>query len=403
MDAVQKANSGHPGMPMGMADAAYVLWTQFLKHNPADPAWPDRDRFVLSAGHGSMLLYSLLHLTGYDLPLEELQQFRQWGSRTPGHPEYGDTPGVETTTGPLGQGFANGVGMALAERMLAAAVQPPRLRDRRPLHLRHRQRRRPDGGHLPRGGLAGRAPGAGQADLPLRRQPHHHRGQHRPGLHRGRGRGASRPTAGTCSASTATTAPPSPRPSARPSAETERPSLIICRTHIGYGSPNKQDTAEAHGAPLGADEVRLTKEALGWPPDAQFYIPDEALTHFRTRSTARARRPGRVAERCSTRYAEAYPDLAAEWQRRLAGELPAGWEAALPAFTPADGALATRAAWGKVMEAIAPGAARAGRRLGRPAPLDQDLSESTMKPCERASSAAATCTLASASTPWAAS
>ena len=146
MDAVQKANSGHPGMPMGAAAMAYTLWTRYLKHNPTNPQWPNRDRFVLSAGHGSMLLYALLHLTGYDLPLEEIKQFRQWGSRTPGHPEYGLTPGVEATTGPLGQGFANGVGMAIAERFLAEHFNRPGLPHRRPLHLRHRQRRRPDGG-----------------------------------------------------------------------------------------------------------------------------------------------------------------------------------------------------------------------------------------------------------------
>ena len=175
MDGVQKADSGHPGMPMGMASVAHVLWTRFLRHNPADPKWFNRDRFVLSGGHGSMLIYSLLHLAGYDVPMEQLKQFRQLGSLTPGHPEYGVTPGVETTTGPLGQGFATAVGMALAEAFLATTFNRPDYPGRRSLHLRHRRRRRPGRGHQPRGGLAGRPSPAGQADLFLRRQPHQHR------------------------------------------------------------------------------------------------------------------------------------------------------------------------------------------------------------------------------------
>ena len=185
VDGVQKAKSGHPGLPMGAAPMAYALWTRHLRHNPANPAWANRDRFVLSGGHGSMLLYSLLHLTGYDLPLDELKRFRQWGSKTPGHPEYGLTPGVEATTGPLGQGFATAWAWRSPKPHLAGDLQPAGPRHRRPLHLRHRQRRRPDGRRRLRSRLAGRPPGPGQAHLPLRRQPDLDRGLHGPRLHRG--------------------------------------------------------------------------------------------------------------------------------------------------------------------------------------------------------------------------
>lgn len=352
MDAVQKANSGHPGMPMGMADAAYVLWTQFLKHNPADPTWPDRDRFVLSAGHGSMLLYSLLHLTGYDLPLEEIQQFRQWHSLTPGHPEYGDTPGVETTTGPLGQGFANGVGMALAERLLAAQFNRPdfEIVDHYTYGIVS------DGdlmegisheaaslaGHLGLGKLIylyddnhitieGDTALAFSEDVRSRFEAY--------GWHVLAVDGHDRAAVAQAIAE------------AR--AETSRPSLIICRTHIAYGSPNKQDSAKAHGEPLGVDEVRRTKEALGWPPDAHFFIPDEVLAHFRTARPRGAQRQQQW-EAMFSRYEQVYPELAAEWKRRMAGTLPEHWEQALPRFQPGDGSIATRVASGKVMEAIAP-------------------------------------------------
>ncbi len=351
MDAVQKANSGHPGMPLGMADAAYVLWTRFLKHNPADPAWPDRDRFVLSAGHGSMLLYSLLHLTGYDLPLEQLQQFRQWGSLTPGHPEHGETPGVETTAGPLGQGFAVGVGMALAERMLAATFNRPGLEI-----VNHYTYAIVSDGDLMEGisheaaSLAGHL-GLGrliylyddnhitiEGDTALAFSEDVRKRFTAYGWHVQAVDGHDRAAVA--------------RALGRARAETDRPSLILCRTHIGYGSPHKQDTAQAHGEPLGADEVRLTKEALGWPPDAQFLIPDRALAHFRT-----ARDRGSQAqsqwEALLARYAREYPDLAAEWKRRMAGELPAGWEEALPTFQAEEGAIATRVAGGKIMAALA--------------------------------------------------
>ncbi len=267
IDAVQKANSGHPGAPMGAAPMAYVLWTRFLRHAPTRPDWPDRDRFVLSAGHASMLLYSLLHLTGYEVSLEDLQSFRQWGSITPGHPEYGLTPGVEATTGPLGQGFANAVGMAIAERRLALRVQPARPRDRRSPDLCHRLRRRPPGGHRLRGGQPGRPPAPGQARRPLRRQRDPARRADGDGLLRGRPQALRR----------LRLAHPAGRGRQRPrrhrgghrgrAGRRPRPSLIAVRTHIGYGSPNKQDSQKAHGSPLGEDEVRLTKEAYGWDPD----------------------------------------------------------------------------------------------------------------------------------------
>jgi transketolase len=352
IDGVQKANSGHPGLPLGMADVSYVLWTRFLKHNPANPAWPDRDRFVLSAGHGSMLLYSLLYLTGYDLPLEELEQFRQWGSRTPGHPEYGETPGVETTTGPLGQGLANGVGLALAERMLAAEFNRPGLE----IVDHYTYALISDGdlmegvsheaaslaGHLGLGKLIclyddnqitieGSTDLAFSDDTAGRFEAYHWQvlavdGHHREAV---------------------------AQAIAQAQGDAERPSLIICRTHIGYGSPNRQDSAQAHGEPLGVDEVRLTKEALGWPADAQFLVPDDALTCFRQALAVGAEREA-AWQALFLRYQAEYPELAAEWQRRQAGKLPEGWEQALPTFKAADGAMATRAVSGKVLNALAP-------------------------------------------------
>ncbi len=352
MDAVQKANSGHPGMPMGMADAAFVLWTRFLRHNPRNPQWPNRDRFVLSAGHGSMLLYSLLHLTGYDLPLEELMRFRQWESKTPGHPEYGPTPGVETTTGPLGQGFANGVGMALAERLLAARFNRPgyEIVD----HFTYAIVSDGDlmegisheaaalAGHLGLGkiiylyddnriSIDGPTSLAYSDDVALRFAGYHWHVQQVNGHDREAVADAIRAA----------------------QRETARPSLIICRTHIGYGSPNKQDTAEAHGSPLGPDEVRLTKRALGWPEDAQFLVPAEARAVYGRAVEEGAQREQEWRD-LFARYRAAYPDLAAEFERALAGELPAGWEDSLPVFKAGDKDIATRAASGKVLDAIVP-------------------------------------------------
>ena len=352
MDAVQKANSGHPGMPMGMADAAFVLWTRFLRHNPRNPKWPNRDRFVLSAGHGSMLLYSLLHLTDYDLPLEELIRFRQWESKTPGHPEYGPTPGVETTTGPLGQGFANGVGMALAERLLAARFNRPGydIVD----HFTYAIVSDGDlmegisheaaalAGHLGLGkiiylyddnriSIDGPTSLSYSDDVAMRFAGYHWHVQRVNGHDREAVADAIRAA----------------------QRETKRPSLIICRTHIGYGSPNKQDTAEAHGSPLGPEEVRLTKRALGWPEDAEFLVPDEARAVY-----GRAIEEGAQREQgwrdLFARYRAAYPDLAAEFERALAGELPAGWEDSLPVFKAGEKDIATRAASGKVLDALVP-------------------------------------------------
>lgn len=352
MDAVQKANSGHPGLPMGAAAMAYVLWTRFLRHHPTNPSWPNRDRFILSAGHGCMLLYSLLHLTGYDLPLDELKRFRQWGSLTPGHSEHGLTPGVETTTGPLGQGFGNGVGMAIAERFLATYFNRPGY----PIVDHHVYAIVSDGdlmegvsseaaslaGHLGLGKLIylyddNRITIDGSTSLAFTEnvgQRFEAYGWH---VQRVDGNNLKEVEAALSAAQAAT----------------ERPSLIIARTHIAYGSPNKQDTAEAHGAPLGEEEIKLTKRALGWPLEPAFYIPDEALGHFRE-----ALQQGRAWEAQwqaqFDAYAAAHPELAAEWRTVMNGRLPEGWADKLPAFTPGGGSMATREASGKVLNAIAP-------------------------------------------------
>jgi len=350
MDAVQRANSGHPGLPMGAAPMAWALWTQHLRHNPRNPRWPDRDRFVLSAGHGSMLLYALLHLSGYDLPLQELMNFRQWGSRTPGHPEHGDTPGVETTTGPLGQGAANAVGMALAEAFLAHYFN----REGFPLVDHHTYALVSDG-DLQEGvcmeacALAGLW-GLGklvflydsneiQLDGPtdmVWREDVRQRFQ-------------------ACGWHTLTVADGNdPRQVSAALAEarlvTARPSLIVVHTTIGYGSPNKAGSSSAHGAPLGAEEVRLTKQALGWP-DEDFHIPDAALAHFRE-AVDRGEQQERAWQALHTRWAAAHPALAAEWARLQRGELPAGWDATLPAFR-AGTEVATRNANGAALNAIA--------------------------------------------------
>jgi len=350
-DAVQKANSGHPGMPMGTAAAAFVLWTRFLRHNPANPGWPDRDRFVLSAGHGSMLLYSLLHLTGYDLPLEELKNFRQWGSRTPGHPEYGHTPGVETTTGPLGQGFANGVGLALAEAYLAALFN-------RPGHTiidHYTYGIVSDGdlmegvsheaaslaGHLGLGKLIyiyddnrisieGSTEIAFTEDRAARFDAYGWQVLHVPD-----GNDTASVEAALRSARN----------------ETDRPSLIVARTHIGFGSPTKQDSPGAHGEPLGAEELRRTKENLGWPLEPDFYIPDDVLPVFREARAAGAAAETQWQERFSA-YAAEFPDQAAMLTQWLEGRLPEDWESAIPEFPPDAKGMATRVASGKVLNAI---------------------------------------------------
>jgi transketolase len=353
MDAVQQANSGHPGLPMGAAPMAYVLWTHYLKHNPANPSWPDRDRFVLSAGHGSMLLYSLLYLTGYDLALDQLKCFRQWGSHAPGHPERGLTPGVETTTGPLGQGFANGVGLAIAERFLAAHFNRPGY----PLVDHHIFGLVSDGdlmegvtaeaaslaGHLGLGNLiylydqngislAGSTALTFSEDVMARFAAY--------------GWQVEQVDNGNDVAALDTALQ-------QARADETRPSLICVRTHIGYGSPHKQDTFEAHGAPLGEEEVRLTKQQLGWPSAEPFSVPDEALTFFRLALVHGASREG-AWQQCLEAYRAAYPALADEYERVLAGDLPNGWESAIPKFRPGDGPMATRKASGKVLAALAP-------------------------------------------------
>jgi transketolase len=353
VDAVEKANSGHPGLPMGAAPMAYVLWTRFLKHNPTNPSWANRDRFVLSAGHGSMLLYSLLYLTGYDVPLEQIKQFREWGSTTPGHPEHGLTPGVEVTTGPLGQGFANGVGMAIAEAYLAA-------RYNRPDHeiVNHYTYALVSDGDLMEGVSAEAASLAGHLKLGKliylyddnhitlsaathitfteeRAMRFAAYGWHTQTVENGNDLSAIE------------------RALRAAQAEKERPSLILVRTHIGYGSPHKQDTFEAHGSPLGQEEVKLTKQALGWPIDPPFYTPEKALAHFRLAVENGKRAEAEWNARVSV-YLKAFPNLAREFQQGLAGELPKGWDTDIPIFAADPKGMATRVASGKVLNSIDP-------------------------------------------------
>jgi transketolase len=352
-DCVEKAKSGHPGMPMGAAPMAYVLWTRFLKHNPANPDWPDRDRFVLSAGHGSMLLYSLLHLTGYDLPLEELKNFRQWGSRTPGHPESYLLSGVETTTGPLGQGFANGVGMAIAERFLAARFN----RSGHDIVDHYIYGIVSDGdlmegvsheaaslaGHLKLGKLIyfyddNHITIDGSTDLAFtenRTARFAAYGWHVQQVDDGNDLSAIE------------------RAIQAAQEAKDHPSLIAVRTHIGYGSPNKQDTAAAHGEPLGPEELKLTKERLGRPLEPECFVPDEALDHFR-QAVEKGKQWERAWRDRFESYEEAYPDKAREWSRWMKGELPDDWEKDIPSFPEDPKGMATRVASGTVLTAIAP-------------------------------------------------
>jgi transketolase len=352
VDMVEAANSGHPGAPLGLAPLAYVLWSRHMRHDPNDPRWPDRDRFVLSCGHASALLYGLLHLAGYDLPMEELKNFRQLGSKTPGHPEFGLTPGVETTTGPLGQGLANAVGMAIARRHLAG-------RYGRPGHslFDHRVWVIASDGDLMEGITAEASSYAGHFRLSELKVFYDDNKISIDGStdltfsedvakrYEAYGWFVQRVEDGNDLDALDAAAE-------RAAAETERPSLVVVRTHIGYGSPNKQDSAASHGSPLGADEVKLTKAALGWPTEATFHVPAEAVDAFEAARQEGARANGDWQKALES-YTRAHPEAAAELRRRLAGELPEGWEQALPTFQPEDGKLATRKASGKSLNAVA--------------------------------------------------
>ncbi len=349
MDAVQKANSGHPGAPMGLAAAGYVLWTRILKHNPDNPDWVDRDRFVLSGGHASMLLYSLLYLSGYDLSLDDIKNFRQMGSKTPGHPEFGHTPGVETTTGPLGQGFANAVGMAMAERCLAATYN----RTNCEIVDHHTFVMCGDGdmmegisseaaslaGHLGLSRLIciydnnkisieGSTDISFTEDVAQRFRPYNWHVQQ---VDDGNDLNA------IYNALIAA------------KEETKKPSLIMLRTHIAFGSPNKQDSADAHGSPLGKDEVRLAKQRLGFPETDTFYVPEQVVNIFKQYTNSGKKAESKWRERFEI-YRDKYSDLAEKWTDVVNGRLKDGWDADLPYF---EGSIATRAASGKVLNAIA--------------------------------------------------
>ncbi len=354
IDAVQQANSGHPGAPLGLAAAAYVMWDRYLKHNPRDPSWPDRDRFVLSAGHASMLLYSLLYLTGYDLSLDEIKRFRQWESLTPGHPEHGLTPGVETTTGPLGQGLGNAVGMALAEAHLAAVFNRPG--HEIVSHFTYVIASDGDlmegvshevcslAGHFKLGKLivlydnnhvmlSGMTNEAYSENTAERFAAYGWHAQTIDGMDRAQVDAAL----------------------AAARAATDRPSIIVATTHIGYGSPHFHDSPKAHGSPLGVEEVALTKEALGWPWTDPFHIPPEAIDHLRE-AIGRGEQAEADWQRRFAAYAQAYPDLALRWTEMMSGALPAQYDADIPAWTPADnkGEMSTRVASGNVINAVAP-------------------------------------------------
>jgi len=353
-DAVQAANSGHPGTPMGLAPLAYLLWNQFLKHNPRNPNWSDRDRFILSAGHASMLLYSLLHLTGYKLNLGDLKKFRQWGSKTPGHPEYGHTPGVETTTGPLGQGFANAVGMALTERFLAQKFNRPdhEIVDHQTYVIVG------DGdlmegisseaaslaGHLGLGKLCcfyddNKITIEGGIDLSFSEDVGARFKAY--GWHVQNAGNISGPDDLEHLAESIRSA----------QSETGRPSLIIVQTHIGYGSPNRQDTSAAHGAPLGEDELRLTKEQLGWPLEPSFHIPEEVKNHMK-KAVERGSASEAVWQEQWKTYTEKYPELARQWEESIERKLPQGWDEDILSFQTTDDA-ATRKTSGQILNAIA--------------------------------------------------
>ena len=363
-DGVQKANSGHPGLPMGTAALATCLWTRHLRHNPRNPRWPNRDRFILSGGHGSMLLYSLLYLTGYDLALEELQAFRQWGSRTPGHPEYGQTPGVEVTTGPLGQGFANGVGMAIAQAHLAAVFNRPGYD-----LIDHYIYALVTDGDLMEGVTHEAASLAGH--LQLGRLVYLYDDNHisidgSTDLAFTEDRLARFAAYGWHTQAVADGNDLAAIDAAIRQAQADpRPSIIAVRTIIGYGLPTRQGTEKAHGEPPGDAELDGAKGALGWPLQPRFYVPEDTLAHFRQALAQGAQAEAEWQARFEA-YRQTYPELAAELERRLAGRLPEGWDSDLPVFPPDPKGLATRAAHGKVLNALA---ARLPELLGGSADL----------------------------------
>lgn len=348
-DAVQQANSGHPGLPMGAAAMAFVVWTRHLRHNPHNPKWAGRDRFLLSGGHGSMLLYSLLHLTGYSLPLDELKNFRQWGSRTPGHPEYGLTPGVEMTTGPLGQGFATGVGMAIASTHLAA-VYSPELFDNFIYAI-------VTDGDLMEGVASEAASLAGH--LQLGRLIYLYDDNHisidgSTNLAFTEDRGKRFEAYGWHVQHVADGNDVEAIDAAIRAAKADpRPSIIMCRTIIGFGAPKKQGTSKVHGEPLGDEELNAAKENLNWPKEPRFYIPDDVLDFYRE-AVERGHELEAEWNKKFSAYKKANPDKGVELERRLAGVLPKGWTKLLPVFPADEKGMATRAASGKVINALAP-------------------------------------------------
>ena len=399
MDAVQQANSGHPGTPMALAPLAYLIFTKHLRYDAAHPDWPNRDRFVLSCGHASMMLYSVLYLTGYDVTLEDIKHFRQWGSKTPGHPEYGHTEGVEVTTGPLGQGFANAVGMALAERHLASEFNTPD-----DAVIDHRIYVIASDGDLMEGISHEAASIAGHLGLGKLIVCYDDNSITLDG-----------PASLSCSDDVGTRfeaygwnvlrvpdvndLPVMDRALAQARDVHDRPTLIIVRTHIGYGSPHKQDTSAAHGEPLGVDEVKLTKQNLGWESMDPFHVPPDALAAWRAAGQRGA--PLRADwEKRRDAWAQRRPDSARELARRLAGTLPENWRAALPSFPPNEKGMATRAASNTVINALGPkipelvGGRPTCPRPPRPSSMPATASSATPR-------AAATCSTASASTRWA--
>jgi transketolase len=351
-DAVQQANSGHPGLPMGCAALAYTIWTRHLRHNPRNPRWPNRDRFILSGGHGSMLLYSLLHLSGYDLSIDELKHFRQWGSLTPGHPEAGLTPGVEVTTGPLGQGFANGVGMALAEAHLAAEFNRPNF----PI-VDHTVYAIVTDGDLMEGVASEAASFAGHqklAKLIYVYDDNHITIDGSTDIAFTEDRGARFAAYGWQVLTVGDGNDVEAVDAALKQAKADpRPSLILARTHIGFGMPNKQDTAKAHGEPPGDEELNGAKTKLGWPLEPRFFIPEEARAHL-GQAVARGAQLEDEWNRLLAGYRSSFPDLAAEYERRVAGKLPPDWAAALPVAAADPKGVATRVSSGAVINALAP-------------------------------------------------